>query len=232
MVFSARRSILESVTRRGFLGAELALWTKAQAPLILPVRRITDIRMKCPPEKLNHFWWRIWPEAATDFNRCGIQLECGDAKGEIKLSPGGRPVFVGLERGVVNLVLTDHLPQHWDQGRALAGMTTIYEGYHLCVIAVSYAHGHQFPFLSVNTCVHELLHLLLQDVFLKRPKWLQTNERELRDDADATMLWLFHDGAAIRKSAAVYLDRLRSATARAHPTDKKTPAETLRPRAL
>jgi hypothetical protein len=214
MVFQARRSILESVTRRGFLGAELAFWTTAPTPLILPVRRIMDIRMKCPPEKLNRFWWRIWPEAVRDFNRCGIQLECSDAKGEIKLSPGGRPIFVGLERGAVNLVLTDYLPPYWDQGRALAGMTTIHEGYHLCVIAVRYAHGHQVPFVSVNTCVHELLHLLLQDVFLKRPKWFQANERESRDDAYATMLWLFHDGAPIRKSAAVYLDRLRSGTVR------------------
>lgn len=102
---------------------------------------------------------------------------------------------------------------NWDKARALAGVTTIYEGYHVCVIAIGYAHGHQFPFLSVNTCVHELLHVLLQDIFVKRPKSFQANEREIRDDWYATRLWLFHDGAAIRKSAAVYLDRLRSATA-------------------
>jgi hypothetical protein len=59
------------------------------------------------------------------------------------------------------------------------------------VIALSYAHAHRVPYLSVNTCVHELLHLLLQDVFVKRPKWFQANEREMRDDWYATGLWLF-----------------------------------------
>jgi hypothetical protein len=200
------------MTRREWLSA-VAMATgalPAQTPLILPVHRVVDIRMRCTPERLNHFWWSIWPEAVRDFKRCGIQLECTDAKGEIKLSPGDRPIFAGLERGVINLVLTDHLPAAWDQARSLAGMTTLYEGHHLCVIAISYAHGHQFPYLSVNTCVHEMLHLLLQDVFVKRPKWYQANERETRDDWYATGLWLFHDGDAIRKSATVYLERLRS----------------------
>ena len=172
-----------------------------------------DIRTKCTPEQLRRFWWRIWPEAVRDFNRCGIQLQCTDAKGEIKLSPSDRPIFVGLQRGAVNLVLTDHIPMAWDHARSLAGVTTVYEGYHLCVVAISYAHGHQVPFISVNTCVHELLHLLLQDVFVRRPKWFDANEREFRDDAYATRLWLFHDGAAIRKSAEAYLNRLRSSAA-------------------
>jgi hypothetical protein len=200
------------MTRRDLLltaAMATAARPSAQTPLILPVRRVMDIRTKCTPERLSHFWWRIWPEAVQNFNRCGIQLQCTDAKGEIKLSPGDRPIFAGLERGVINLVLTDRLPMFWDQARSLAGMTTIYEGYHLCVIALSYAHGNQFPFLSVNTCVHEMLHLLLQDVFVKRPKWYQASERETRDDWYATRLWLFHDGAAIRRSAAVYLERLR-----------------------
>jgi hypothetical protein len=205
------------MTRRDFLwtaaapgASSRAQTTKAQTRLIVPVHRVMDIRTKCTPEQLHRFWWRIWPEAVRDFSRGGIQLDCTDAKGEIRLSPGDRPILVGLQRGVVNLVLTDHIPMAWDHARSLAGVTTIYEGYHLCVIAISYAHGHQVPFLSVNTCVHELLHLLLQDVFMRRPKWYQTNEREFRDDAYATRLWLFHDGAAIRKSTEGYLDRLRS----------------------
>jgi hypothetical protein len=200
------------MTRRDFLwSAAVATGTQsaAQAPLILPVHRVMDIRAKSTPERLNHFWWRIWPEAVGNFSRCGIQLQCTDVKGEIKLTAGDRPIFVGLERGVVNLVLTDHLPMAWDQARSLAGMTTLYEGYHVCVIAIDYAHGHQVPFLSTNTCVHEMLHLLLQDVFLKRPKWYQSGEREIRDDWYGTRLWLFHDGDAIRKAAAVYLERLR-----------------------
>jgi hypothetical protein len=73
-----------------------------------------DIRTKCTPEQLRRFWWRIWPEAVRDFNRGGIQLQCTDAKGEIRLSAGDRPIFVGLQRGVINLVLTDHIPMAWD----------------------------------------------------------------------------------------------------------------------
>jgi hypothetical protein len=126
-----------------------------------------DIRTKCTPEQLNHFWWRVWPEAVRSFSHAGIQFQCTDVKGEIKISPGDRPIFVGLERGFINLMLTDRLPMAWDKARSLAGMTTLYEGYHLSVIAIGYAHGYQVPFLSTNTCVHELLHLLLQDVFLK-----------------------------------------------------------------
>jgi hypothetical protein len=195
------------MTRRSFLS--VASMAALQPPLIVPVRRVMDIRTKCPPEKLNHFWWRVWPEAVGNFNRCGIQLQCADVKGEIKLSPGDRPIFVGLERGVVNLLLTDHLPMAWDKARSLAGMTTIYEGYHLCVIALSYVHAHQVPYLSVNTCVHELLHLFLQDVYVKRPKWYEVNEREMRADWYSTRLWLFGDGGDIRRSAGVYLQRLR-----------------------
>jgi len=201
------------MTRRDFLGAAaVAAGAGSGASVILPIRRVMDIRTRCTPEQMNRFWWHIWPEAVRSFGRCGIQLQCTDVKGEIKLSPGDRPIFVGLDRGVINLLLTDHLPMAWDKARSLAGMTTIYEGYHLCVIAISYAHGYQVPFVSTNTCVHEMLHLLLQDVYVKHPKWYQVNERELRADWDATRLWLFHDGGAIREAARIYLERLRSGT--------------------
>jgi hypothetical protein len=170
-----------------------------------------DRRTQCTPEELRRFWWSIWPEAVRDFNRCGIQLKCSDARGEIRRSPGGRPIFDGLERGVINLVLTDHIPMDWDNGRALAGATTLREGYCVCMIALRYAHGHQVPFLSTNTCVHEMLHALLQDIFVNRPNWLQTGERESRIDWYATLLWLFQDGTAIRRSAEICLNRLRSA---------------------
>src|SRR5207302_1939811 len=125
-------------------------------------------------------------------------------------SPGDKPIFVGLRRGVINLVLTDHIPMHWDSGRGLAGVTTIYDSYHVCLVALRYAHGNQIPFLSVNTCVHELLHALLQDIFVSHPKWFQAEGRELRIDWFATSLCLFHDGAAVRNSAEEYLGRLRS----------------------
>jgi hypothetical protein len=201
------------MTRRDFL------WTAAMAtgaasgaesPVIVPVHRVVDARARCTPEQFHRFWRSIWPEAVRDFNRCRIHLQTSDGNGEIRRSAGDRPIFIGLQRGVINLLLTDHLPLYWDNSRALAGVTTIYEGYHLSLIALRYAHGHQVPFFSVNTCVHELLHALMQDIFVTSPKWYQTGGREFRIDSYATGLWLFHDGAAIRKSAQRYVDRLRS----------------------
>jgi hypothetical protein len=81
------------------------------------------------------------------------------------------------------------------------------------VIAIRYAHDHRIPFLSVNTCVHDLLHAILEDIFVRRPNRLQIDGRELRIDWYATRLWRFHDGAAIRRSAQSYLARLQSGIA-------------------
>jgi hypothetical protein len=80
------------------------------------------------------------------------------------------------------------------------------------VIAIAEAHGDRIPFLSVNTCVHELLHAMMQDIFVSRPEWYQSAARESRIDWFGTRLWLFHDGAAIRQSAQVCLRRIQSRT--------------------
>ena len=202
------------MTRRDLLRSAALVTRNASAaekPVIVPVRRVMDSRATSSPQ-LHRFWWQIWPEAVRDFTNGGIRLEVSDAAGEIRHSAGDRPIFLNLERGVLNLVLTDHIPLYWDQSRALSGVTTIYEGYHLCLISLRYAHGNQVPFLSVNTCVHELLHALMQDVFVNHPSWFQSGRREFRIDSYATLLWLFHDGSAIRKSARPYVDRLRSMT--------------------
>lgn len=202
------------MTRRDLLHSAIGatgVARSAERPLIVPVHRVTDRRAQCTAEEYRQFWWRIWPEAVRDFGRCGMHLQCTDESGEIRRSPGGRPIFVGLQPGVVNLVLTDHIPMDWDNGRALAGVTTLQEGYCLCVIALRYAHGHRIPFLATNTCVHEMLHALLQDIFFRRPSWFQVGERESRIDWYATRLWLFRDCAGIRQSAAVCLKRLQSA---------------------
>ena len=137
------------MTRREFLSA--ATLVSAREPprpgarLVVPVRRVMDRNARCTPEALNRFWWSVWPEAVRSFGRGGIQLQCTDAHGEIRLSPGGRPMFYGLERGVLNLVITDHLPASWDSARALAGMTAWHAGYCVSVIALRYAHGNQLP---------------------------------------------------------------------------------------
>jgi hypothetical protein len=199
------------VTRRYFIrtAAAAVIGAAESTPLPVPVHRIVDARAQCPPEERRRFWSNIWPEAVRDFGRGGIELQTSDGPGEVRRSPGDKPIFVGLRRGVINLILTDQLPLYWDNGRALAGVTTIYDGYHVCMIALRYAHSNQIPFLSVNTCVHELLHALLQDVFVSRPKWYQSGGREFRIDSYATSLWLFHDGGGIRQSARAYLARLR-----------------------
>lgn len=111
---------------------------------------------------------------------------------------------------MINFAITNRIPLDWDRGRGLNGVTTWYRGYHLCVVGLDQAHGHQIPMLSVNTCVHELLHVLLQDVFESRPKGSRGVAREFLIDWYATRLWLLHEGSAIQKAAQVYVKRLRS----------------------
>jgi hypothetical protein len=198
------------MTRRLFLGTLAAGAAQAAAPaqLVVPVHRVMDSRAQCTPEQLHRFWSKIWPEAARNFARGGIRLATTDGPGEVKRSPGDQPIFVGLRPHAINLVLTGYIPMKWDNARALAGITTIHDGYHICLIALRYAHGDQVPYISVNTCVHELLHALLQDVFVRRPNWYQSGSREFRIDWYATQLWLFHNGADLRQSAQSYLRRL------------------------
>ena len=114
-------------------------------------------------------------------------------------------MFKGLAHGASNLVVTDYVPLQWDQARGLAGLTTQYDGYHVCIVAMRHAHGNQVPFFSVNTYVHELLHVLLGDIFATKPAGAAGSQRELRVDWYATRLWLFGDGAEIRRSAEEYL---------------------------
>jgi len=198
------------MTRREFVStAAAAVFSNSPAPLKIPVHQVMDSHAKCTPQQISRFSSSIWPEAVRDFQRCGIQFQVSQVTGEVRRSPGGRPVFIGLEHGAINLVITDQILQNWDQGRGVTGVSSHYDGYDISMIALDHAHGHQIPFLAVNTCVHELLHVLLQDIFEIHPKGLPGYEREFRIDWYATRLWLFHDGAAIRKSAEVYLERLR-----------------------
>lgn len=200
------------MTRREFFSTVSAagvLPSVSRLPLIVPVHLVVDGRPNWQPEQIRRFWSRMWPQAVRDFGSCGIRLESRVTAGEVRRSPGGRPIFIGLDRSVLNLVITDQIPMVWDNARALSGVTTRYQGHHLCVVALNYAHCHQIPLLSVNTCVHELLHALLQDIFESRPTGLLGEAREFRVDWYATRLWLFRDGAHIRKAAQAYVERLR-----------------------
>jgi hypothetical protein len=199
------------MTRRGFVSVAALAAAKPAVPerLMVPLHRILDSRAKNPPDRLQHLWPKLWSEAARDYAQGGIFFEITDGPGEVKRSPADNPLFVGLQRGKLNLVVTDVIPMNWDGGRALAGVSTISDGYHICLIALHYAHGNQVAFFSVNTCLHEILHALLQDIFLIPPKWYQAGRREVRVDYYATRLWLFHDGADVRRSGQEYLRRLR-----------------------
>jgi hypothetical protein len=174
----------------------------------VPVRHVIDRRAKFDAEQVQHFWSQIWPEAVRDFERCGVKLRCEQKSGEVRRSPSDQPILVGLERGAVNIVLTDRIPLEWDRARGLTGVTTLYRGYHLSMVAIERAHAHELPLLAVNTCVHELLHVLLHDIFESRPTGLYGAAREFRVDLYATRLWLLHDGGAIRQAAESYVTRL------------------------
>ncbi len=197
------------VTRRGFWMAGVGL-ASGPAGVAVPVRIVMDGRAKCRPEQIRRFWSSLWPEAVREFASGGIRLDSSVKNGEVRRSPGDRPIFVGLDRGAINCVITKQIPMLWDNGRGLSGVTTEYEGHDLCLMALDYAHGNQAPFFSVNTCVHELLHALLHDILEKHPQGLSGAAREFRIDWYATRLWLFHDGAAIRAAARTYVEHLRS----------------------
>jgi hypothetical protein len=196
------------MTRRELLGAALFAARAAPSPVTIPVRRIVDARARPAPETHRRFWSDIWPEALRELGRGGIQLQIEDSPGEMRRTAGDRPMFIGLRRGILNLVLTDYIPMNWDEGRALVGVTTVYDGYPLSLIAMRYAHGNQVPFLSVNTVVHELLHAVLGDIFVKRPKWYQAGGREWRIDWYASRLWMFHEGAAVRDASREFVARV------------------------
>jgi hypothetical protein len=203
------------VTRREFLSiwpSALAARVGPIAPVIVPVRAIVDTRVNWHLDLLRRFWWRIWPDAVRSFGRCGIQLQATEGHGDVARPPGREPIVSGLDPHSLNLVLTNRIPMEWDSGRDLSGVTLRYWGYHLCMLALSRAHGNQIPYLSVNTCVHEMLHALLFDIFESRPSALAGQWREFRVDACATRLWLCHSGGALRESARRYAERLRAET--------------------
>jgi hypothetical protein len=205
------------MTRREFLStvpaAAVVPAVVSRSALVVPVHQILNSHANLRPEQISGFWSKMWPEAVRDFGSCGIRFDSTVRTAEVRRSPGDRPIFTGLDRSVLNFVITDQIPMVWDSGRALSGVTTMFEGYPLCMVALNYAHCHQIPFLSVNTCVHEILHALMLDIFESRPDGFMGQAREFRIDCYATGLWLFHEGAAIRKSAHTYVDRLRAEVA-------------------
>ena len=184
--------------------------TGGTSSLKLPVHRIVDSRAGSTSEQLHHFWWTMWPECVRLVSRCGIELATTDSPGEIKRSPASRPIFAGVRRGALNIVVTRQVPLGWARGRGIAGVTTIWQGHHVCLIALDHAHANRIPLLAVNTLVHEMLHAVLQDVFVIRPTATDIEKHELHVNWIATRLWLLGDAPGLRESAEDYLLRLTS----------------------
>ena len=195
-----------SLTRRTLLAAPVAAALAAEASVTVPVRVVIDKRPKFTQERLR-YWQSIWDQAWGDFARVRVRLQATVAEGEIKRSPGDRPIFVGLDRAALNVMVTDHIPMLWDQGRALRGVAFRYDGYDTVLIALNYAVRHQVPFFSVNTCEHELLHVLLGDIFEKHPGAVKEQWREYRIEGYGTRMWLFGAGADVRQGARKYVER-------------------------
>jgi hypothetical protein len=195
------------LTRRGFL--HLAALALPQSLVDVPVAIVFDADAKLGDWGTRRFW-ALWAEAVRDFGWCGVRLQTHERTGGIWRPANRQPVISGLEHGALNVVVTSSIPIEWDNGRMLRGVTTIYRGYHLCMIGLNRADRHRIPLLAVNTCVHELLHALMLDIFEQRPEGALGQARELRIDWLATRLWLFHSGSGIRESARVYVERLRA----------------------
>lgn len=201
------------MNRRDFIAC-LAVPASARAAtspprIVIPVRRALDTRARWTEPELRRFYTTIWDEALGNLSKCGVDLHVTTETGEIRQYPSGRPKFMGVHPAMLNVMLTDSLPMAWDGGRAIAGTSTIYEGHHVSVIALRYAHGHRLPWIAVNTVLHELLHFLLLDVFVSRPGMIRARWREERVDWHATRLWLLGGDDAVRQSAGQYLQRLR-----------------------
>ena len=192
-------------TRRALLLTPLVV-AAADSVVTVPVRIAIDKRPKFGEERLT-YWRGIWDQAWGDFAKVGVRLDAKTVDGEIKRSPADRPIFVGLDRSVLNIVVTDHIPMLWDQGRALRGVAFRYDGYDTVLIALNYAVRHQVPFFSVNTCEHELLHVFLGDIFERPPGALKGQWREYRIEGYGSRMWLFGAGAAVREGARRYLAR-------------------------
>ena len=199
------------MTRRQFFTVTAISRALAAAPnaVVVPVHHIIDSMAKWAPGEVERFWRRLWPAASRQLGRCGVRFESSFGTGGVWRPPGREPVVSGLERHMLNLVITNRIPMEWDRGRTLNGVTARYRGFHLCMIAMDHAHGLEVPLVSVNTCTHELLHALMLDIFEDRPGGVAGQWREFRIDWYATRLWLGTSSAEVRESARQYVSRLK-----------------------
>ena len=199
------------MTRRHFLALPAAgAWVgRLEAPVTVPVHVIQDVKA-LRPDSLHDFLWRLWPDTVSEFAHCGVQFRTTFSSGAVERPPYREPVITPLEEHAVNLAVTDRIPSYWDNGRNLSGITKLHRGYHLCVIAMATAHGNAIPLFALNTCVHELLHAIMGDIFETQAGGVARQARESRIDWLATQMWLLHSGGPVRQAAAKYVARLQA----------------------
>lgn len=206
------------MTRRRWAGGLLAgvrAWAAggeragaAGGDVVVPLHHVLDRRAACRARHVRDFWGRVWPQAVADFEQCGVRFAVTSGEGEVERPAWRTPVVQGLRRGCLNVVVTDRIPVQWDGGRGLAGVTTMYRGHAMCMIAIARAHGHRIPFVATNTCTHEMLHAVLGDVFENRPAGWRGQARESRMDAVATGLWFGWRDGGVRAGAGEFLGRV------------------------
>lgn len=202
---------MDAVTRRTLLASVAAAALRGATPgITIPVHHMIDAGAGLSPARVNWFRTVLWAEAARDFAQLGIAFPITESSHAVQRTPGGMPRFEGLVRGALNFVVTHQLPLAWDAGRGVAGVATLHDGFHVAMAALDHAHGHRVPFLAVNTCTHELLHVLLGDILERRPAGWRGSWREARIDAIATRLWLTgrDGGGEIAACARRYAARL------------------------
>lgn len=166
----------------------MALNLPVPFPKTLAVHLITDSVSLPTDARIANFHDRIWPEAVRDLAKAGTVVCRSTGPGRIIRPPDRPPILEGIVRGVINMYLTTSVPMYWDYGRALRGIAFDHRGHRVAVIALNYAHALRFPYLSTNTCLHELLHFIVGDTNLMKSQGWAASLRELRVEGLATRL--------------------------------------------
>ncbi len=183
-----RRQVLASLAQ-SLLFRGLAASTM---PSEVRVHILTDL--VCPPRepRFRSFFEVILPEACRDLAKAGVRTVVSEGHCRLERRPNRAPVIGGLAHDRINVVLTRTVPMEWDRCRALRGLAFRYRGAEVCLIALDHAHPHRVPYFAVNTCLHELLHVLAGDTG-RRKVGFAGDLAEFRIDILATRLWLRRD---------------------------------------
>lgn len=178
------------------------------SPVRLPVVILRDANAKLSGTLLRRFDNSLWPEAAWMYSRAGVWFEVRRGEARMDRPPYREPAITGLQARRINLLLTSRAPHAWDGGRGWSGVSLLYRGRVLCLVALEHANGNLIPWLSLNTVAHELMHAISGDVFAPQPGGFRVVRREAAVDSALTRLWLFGSEPGVRGDAMRLLGRL------------------------